>query len=230
MKWLKTQLRQGIFGTGWANALVCILLAVAVYIVSGIYDVLNHGPAVLFLKTPLDDLIPVLPPFVIPYDSLEPLVYLSLVLWLLFRTRVFQSAALSMIAAWLVSYTVYFFAQSVVARPLLPEQDIFTQMIRDVYASDQPFNDFPSLHTSLSTILALHWWRVDKRIGYPAAIWFTLVVLSTLFVKQHYVPDVIFGLALAFGVTWVFLRTIASRPTQVQLPGYIPRTEDLRKM
>ncbi len=211
MTWLKAQLRQGVFGTGWANAMVCILLAVGVYVVSGIYDVLNHGPAVLFLKTPLDDLIPVLPPFVIPYDSLRPLVYISLVLFLLFRTRIFQSAALAMIAAWFISYAFYFFAQSVVVRPLLAEQDIFTQMIRDVYATDQPFNDFPSLHTSLSTILALHWWRADKRIGYPVAIWCALIVLSTLFVKQHYIPDVILGLGLAFGVSWVFLQTVASR-------------------
>ncbi len=230
MNWLKSQLQQGIFGTGWANGVACLLLAVGVYVVSGIYDVLNHGPAVLFLKTPLDDLIPVLPPFIIPYDSLRPLVYVSLVFLLLFRTRLFQSAALSMIAAWLVSFAVYYFAQSVVVRPLLVEQDIFTQMIRDVYASDQPYNDFPSLHTSLSTILALHWWRVDRRVGYPVALWCALIVLSTLFVKQHYIADVIAGLALAFDISWVSLRWVVVREAGARVPDYIPRAQDLKKM
>ena len=205
MEWLKAQLRQGIFGTGWQTAGISILLAVGVYFTSIIYDLLNHGPAVIFMKTPLDDFIPVIPIFIIPYVSLRPFVYATLVILLLFRTRLFQSAALSMIAAWFVSYTFYFFAQSVMVRPLLVEQDILTQMIRDVYASDNPFNDFPSLHTSLSTILAIHWWRVDKRIGVPVAIWVALIVLSTVFVKQHYIPDVILGLLLAFGVSWVFL-------------------------
>ena len=154
MAWLGSRLREGIFGTGRLNAGICLLLAASVYFSSKVYTLLNHGPAVVFLKTPFDDFIPVVTPFVIPYVSLEPFVYASLVLFLLFRTRFFQSAALSIISAFWISFVFYFFLQSVVVRPLLPEQDWFTQMIRQVYAGDNPFNDFPSLHTSLSTILA----------------------------------------------------------------------------
>ena len=211
MEWLKAQLRQGIFGTGWVNAGISIVLAIGIYVTSEIYYALNHGPNVIFLRSPLDDLIPVVPPFVIPYVSLEPFIYASLVLLLLFRTRIFQSAALTMIAAWFVSYFFYFFLQSYIERPTLTGTDPLTQMIRDVYASDHPYNDFPSLHTSLSTILAIHWWRVGKRIGIPVAVWVALIVMSTVFVKQHYVADVIGGLLLAFGASWVFLKTVASR-------------------
>ncbi len=220
---LKAQWKQGIAGTGWGNALACVALAVGVYLTSKIYTLLNHGPYVLFLKTPLDDLIPVVKPFVIPYVSLEPFIYASLVLLLLFRTRLFQSATLSMIATWFVSYAFYFLLQSFVQRPTLVGDDMLTQMIRDVYAGDNAYNDFPSLHTSLSTILALHWWRVDKRIGIPVAIWVALIVLSTVFVKQHYVPDVLGGLALAFGTSWVLLRLVGSRTAQPLVPqGKLP--------
>lgn len=215
MSWLKAQWRQGVFGTGWRNAVLSILLAVGVYLTSKVYALLNHGPAVVFLKTPLDDLIPVVPPFVIPYVSLEPVIYATLVLLLLLRTRVFQSAALSMIGVWLISYLFYIFMQSVVVRPTLVGTDTLTQMIRDVYASDNPFNDFPSLHTSLSTTMAIHWWRVDKRIGAPVGIWVALIVLSTVFVKQHYVPDIAGGLIVAFGVSalvWRALSVYGKRP------------------
>lgn len=211
MEWLKAQLKQGIFGAGWVNAGISTLLAVGVYVTSEIYYALNHGPNVIFLKSPLDDLIPVVPPFVIPYVSLEPFIYATLVLFLLFRTRLFQSAALTMIAAWFVSYAFYFFLQSYIDRPTLTGTDTLTQMIRDVYASDNAYNDFPSLHTSLSTVLAIHWWRVDKRIGIPVAIWVALIVASTVFVKQHYLADVIGGLLLAFGASKVFLRIVANR-------------------
>jgi len=61
-------------------------------------------------------------------------------------------------------------------------------MIRTIYASDQPYNDFPSLHTSLSTIIALHWWRFDRRIGVPAAIWTALIVASTVLVNSTTSP------------------------------------------
>jgi membrane-associated phospholipid phosphatase len=211
MEGLKSQLQQGIFGTGWINAGISILLAVGIYFTSKIYAPLNHGPNVIFLKSPIDDLIPVIPPFVIPYVSLEPFIYATLVLFLLFRTRIFQSAALSLIAAWFVSYAFYFFLQSFIDRPTLTGTDTLTQMIRDVYTSDNAYNDFPSLHTSLSTILTIHWWRVDKRIGIPIAIWVVLIVASTVFVKQHYIADMIGGLLLAFGAAFFFLRQVVDR-------------------
>jgi membrane-associated phospholipid phosphatase len=205
---LKRYFGEGIFGTGWRNAAICIVLGVAVYFTNEIYALLNHGPAVLILRTPLDDALPVVRPFVIPYVSLNPLVYLTLIIFLLFRTRVFQSACLAMITAWFVSYLFYFFLQTEVIRPVLTGTDPYTRMIRDVYAGDNPFNDFPSLHTSISTILAIHWFQLDRRLGILAAIWTALIVASTVLIKQHYVADLIGGLLLAFAAAWFYLRRL----------------------
>lgn len=199
---------KGIFYTGWKKAGISILLAVGVFFTNEIYALLNHGPAVLNLQTPLDVALPVIPIFVIPYVSLNLFVYLTLVIFLLFRTRIFHSACLAMIAAWLISYGFYFFLQTEVIRPAPAGGDIFSQMIREVYAIDNPFNDFPSLHTSISTILAIHWFRMDRRIGMVVAVWTALIVASTVLIKQHYVADLIAGLALAFGVTWLVRRWI----------------------
>jgi membrane-associated phospholipid phosphatase len=209
---MKSRLRQlfgaGVFGTGWVNAVVCILLAVGVYLSNEIYAVLNHGPAVLHLQTPIDTALPVVPIFVVPYVSLNPFVYATLILFLLFRTRVFQSACLAVISAMLLSYGVYIVAQSEVIRPVLTGTDLFTRMIRDVYAGDNPFNCFPSLHTSVSTILAIHWLRVNRPLGILVAIWTALIVASTVLIKQHYVPDLVAGLALAFGLCWLYMRLL----------------------
>lgn len=194
---------RGIFRTGLINAGACIVLAAGVFVASKIYYPLNHGPAVLNLRTPLDVALPLIPLFVIPYVSLEPLIYFSLIVFLVFRTRIFQSAALSLIVAMLVSYAVYFFLQTEVVRPAVTGTDLLSRMVRDVYAGDNPYNDFPSLHTSLSTIIAIHWWRTDRRLGIVAAAWTALIVASTVFVKQHYVADVVSGLLLAWGVSWL---------------------------
>jgi membrane-associated phospholipid phosphatase len=206
MEKVKDVFGRGIFFTGRIRALVSILLGICVYLTNEVYDLLNHGPVVLRLQTALDRALPLVPLFVIPYVSLNPFVYASLVLFLLFRNRVFQSAALSMIGAWLVSYLFYFFLQTEVLRPTITAAGPLFDMIRAVYAGDQPFNDFPSLHTSISTILAIHWFRVDRRIGWPVAIWTALIVASTVFVKQHYMADLVAGLALAFGVTAIVTR------------------------
>lgn len=213
-KTLEPVFGRGIFGTGWKNALLSLLLAVGVYFTNEIYALLNHGPAVLNLQTPIDRALPLVPVFVIPYDSLNFYVYISLVLFLLLRNRLFQSAALSMIGAWLVSYLFYFFLQTEVIRPVVMGNGVFSRMVRDVYAGDSPFNDFPSLHTSISTILAIHWFRMDRRIGWPVAVWTALIVASTLLVKQHYLADLVSGLVLAFGMALLFTRLLLGRKTE----------------
>jgi membrane-associated phospholipid phosphatase len=206
---LREQLRLGIFGESPRSAIVTLVLGAVAIVASLFYDALNHGPYVLFLRTPLDDLIPVVGPFAVPYVSLRPFIYLSAVLFLLFRVRIYRSAAVSMTVVLIVSYAFYAFLQTYIDRPAIAGDDLFSRMIRDVYASDQPYNDFPSLHASLSTIFAIHWLRVDRRLGVPIAIWAALIVVSTVFVKQHYVPDVVAGVVLASVTSWWSLRRLA---------------------
>ena len=145
---------------------------------------------------------------------MNPYVYFTLVALLLLRTRIFQSAALAMLGAWLVSYGFYFFLQSEVIRPVLTGTDTLTRMILAVYAGDNPFNCFPSLHTSISTIMAVHWLRLDRRTGIPAALWTALIVASTVLIKQHYVADVLGGLAVAFVAVWVAGRLLPKEKVQ----------------
>ena len=211
MPWLRAQLRSGIFGEGRRGAAFTIAIGVVAIVTSLFYDSLNHGPYRLFLRTPIDDLIPVIGPFAVPYVSLRPFIYVSALLFLLFRARIYRSAALSMTVTLLISYGFYALLQSYIERPVLTGDDLFSRMIRDVYAGDQPYNDFPSLHASLSTIFAIHWWRVDRRIGMPVAMWAVLIVVSTVFVKQHYVADMVAGVLLAFVVSRVSLRLMAER-------------------
>ena len=222
---LRDLLRDGVFFTGWPAAALCVGLGVADYVASLGYDYLNHGPNRLFLRTPLDEALPVVPVFAVPYVSLEPFIYGSLVIFLLFRTRLFQSAVSSMIVTFLISYLFFAFLQTYVDRPALAGTDPFTQMIRGVYASDHPYNDFPSLHVSTSTIIAIHWWRFSRR-SWPLIVWAGLVAISTVMVKQHYVPDIAGGLVLAFGTSALFLkifRASTTPATRAPAAGLAPR-------
>ena len=204
------RLRRGLLGERPAAIVATLALLAVWYGTNLLYEPLNHGPNRIFLRTPLDEALPVVPVFVIPYVSLYGFVALSMLAFLAFRVRVFRSAAVAMIVTWLVSYTIYWLAQSYIDRPVLIGDDVFTRMVRNVYSGDQPYNDFPSLHTSLSTILAIHWWRVDRRIGLPVAIWVALIVASTVLIKQHYLADVAGGLVLAAVTSWASLRLLAT--------------------
>ncbi len=223
---LRTELRRGILFMGWKGAAFCIALGAADYVASLGYDYLNHGPYRLFLRSPIDQALPVVPLFVVPYVSLQPFIYGSLVVFLLFRARIFQSAVLSMIATFLVSYIFFAFLQTYVDRPVLTGDDLFSRMVRDVYAGDHPYNDFPSLHVSTSVIIAIHWWRLNRKYTWPLLIWAGLIAISTVMVKQHYVVDIAGGLILAFGTSWFFHRVIDSK-TEVANSAGRPRTMPL---
>jgi len=209
---LRTELRRGVFFIGWKGAAFCVALGVADYVASLGYDYLNHGPYRLFLRSPIDQALPVVPLFVVPYVSLQPFIYGSLVVFLLFRARIFQSAVLSMIVTFLVSYVFFALLQTYVDRPVLTGNDVFTVMVRGVYAGDHPFNDFPSLHVSTSTIIAIHWWRFSRRFTWPLIIWAALIAMSTVMIRQHYVADIAGGLVLAFGTSVFFLRLMDPGP------------------
>jgi membrane-associated phospholipid phosphatase len=219
---LRVELRRGVLFMGWKGAAFCVALGAADYVASLGYDYLNHGPYRLFLRSPIDQALPVVPLFVVPYVSLQPFICGSLVIFVLFRARLFQSAVLSMIATFLVSYVFFAFLQTYVDRPVLSGDDVLTTMVRDVYAGDHPFNDFPSLHVSTSAIIAIHWWRFGRNYTWPVLVWAGLIAISTVMVKQHYVVDIAGGLALAFGTSWFFLRTIGSQAEEAKRTGRAP--------
>ena len=170
-------------------------VSVAAYL---IYPLLNHGPDKIFLRTPLDRAIPLVPVMVIPYLSLIPLLIAAAVVFGLTDLRRFQEFALAVTLALLASYLVYALAQSYVIRPSPAGQDWLTAAVRHVYALDKPYNDFPSLHTALSAIIAVSWLRIHRRTGVIVTAWCALIIASTVLIHQHYLADIAGGLAVAW--------------------------------
>jgi protein-tyrosine phosphatase len=65
-------------------------------------------------------------------------------------------------------------------------------------AVDLPYNQFPSLHIALRTILADLYARHTRRAARVASdVWFSLIGASTLLTYQHHVADVAGGFLLA---------------------------------
>jgi membrane-associated phospholipid phosphatase len=208
---LRSWLGRGVFGTGRANAAIGFALAAATALAAPVYFVLNHGPPMMRMRTALDDSLPFLPVFVIPYNSLYAYIFASLAIFLVIRTKVFQSAAAAFILALGTSYGFYALLQTEVPRPALTGTDPFTEMVRGVYEADNPYNAFPSLHTALSSILAIHWARLGRWPGIAAWAWTSLIIASTVLIKQHYLPDLAAGLALAAGASWLSGRLFRGR-------------------
>ena len=83
---------------------------------------------------------------------------------------------------------------------VFPRDNIFTHMVGIIYASDTPTNLWPSIHVynSLGTMIAIH---RSKRFNKPAKAISDFIgvsiILSTLFIKQHSMYDVITAFIMA---------------------------------
>ncbi|MFA5163197.1 MAG: phosphatase PAP2 family protein [Patescibacteria group bacterium] len=63
---------------------------------------------------------------------------------------------------------------------------------------DNPRNCFPSLHVSLIflTLLSARLLGISKIMRYLFAIWGAVIMISVIFVKQHYLIDVLVGIIM----------------------------------
>lgn len=115
--------------------------------------------------------------------------------------RLMAAFALTMLVAcatYLV-FPVYF------ERPHLEVSSLHTWLLSLSYL-DKPYNHFPSLHVALSW-LAVFASQVSRPARTALAVVAVGISVSTIFVKQHYVADVVYGFALA-GLAWRAVRRL----------------------
>lgn len=104
----------------------------------------------------------------------------------------------------LTAYTTYLLFPVYFERPPLEVSSFDTWLLALEYL-DKPYNHFPSLHVALSW-LAVHASRASGRSRFGLGVLVTGISISTVFVKQHYVVDVLFGFALAWSA-WRLARS-----------------------
>jgi membrane-associated phospholipid phosphatase len=111
------------------------------------------------------------------------------------------------LAVWITAYVCFLVYPTVAPRPPEVVGDGFAVWgLRFLYDADPPYNCFPSLHVAHSFVSALTCYRLDRRLGHGALLCASLVAISTLFTKQHYIADVVGGIVLAFVAYVLILR------------------------
>lgn len=178
--------------------LIKLIWLLAILLLASGYFLLNKPRgSVHILETAVDDWIPLIPAFVFPYISLYALLALSLWRFGKADMGMFKLAALAVFLDLALSYLIYVFFQTEIERPVIAGSDVPSDVLRWVYSIDEPFNAFPSVHTSLSVLCALLWRKAGSNIRPIIALWAVLIIASTVLVKQHYIADVFGGVAVA---------------------------------
>lgn len=146
----------------------------------------------------LDALINLHPVWVFPYLSALP-IWLAALIWGTIRMdgRTYRIMAVAALITVTVGVTTYAVFPTYVIRPEITSQTFGSNLLRWVYAHDQPYNALPSSHVYLTLLCGLLWMRWKPRGRFIWLVGLLVICLSTLFTKQHYLLDVVCGALLA---------------------------------
>ena len=149
----------------------------------------------------LDDAIPFLEGFAIPYCFWFLLIVISLGFFLLYDVDSFKRLQVFIMITQAVAMLVYIVWPSVQdLRPtVFPRDNFLTHVMAFIYQFDTPTGVCPSLHVAYSLGMASCWCKCRK-----APVWWKFFVVlaavvisaATAFVKQHSVVDVFAALPL----------------------------------
>jgi len=144
-------------------------------------------------------------PFLPIFEYLYVLTYFMPVL-LIFSIRDY-SRYQRLVRAFLITlaaaYTTYLLYPVWFERPNLVVDSLHTWLLSIEYL-DRSYNNLPSLHVSLSW-LAVHAAQVSGRVRGGLAVVAIGISVSTIFVKQHYIVDVLSGFTIAW-IAWAMAR------------------------
>jgi len=148
---------------------------------------------------PLDGYIKLSPVWAVPY-LLSIYWWAGSIVWAAYKVEIkqFIQFFLCLSLTILLSYVVYLLFPTYVNRPHVEGADVFTKLIIFIYGNDRPYNVLPSNHTYTTLIISFFWSRwypKQKTLWILAAI---IVILSTLFTKQHAVLDLVAAIALVW--------------------------------
>ncbi|MCC6907102.1 MAG: phosphatase PAP2 family protein [Phycisphaerales bacterium] len=145
--------------------------------------------------------LPFIQPFIVPYMSIDALFLLAPFLC---RTRRELKIHGVRILAITAIAGVCFLLLPLQLADVRPDLTGVTGWSFELLKSfDRPFNMCPSLHVAYAIVL----WELYRRRagGWLLAvvnIWFVLIVVSVLFVRQHYLVDALAGASLAIGTLY----------------------------
>lgn len=172
------------------------------------FCILEQRPVASYhvIHTVFDDLIPFCEFFIIPYMLWFPYMLFT-VLYFIFRPgdrREYYQLTFNLMMGMTIFLVVsYLYPNMQQLRPyVFPRENIFTDAVRILYQKDTPTNILPSIHVFNS--LAMHMAITtseklqDKKAVRIASLCLTsLIILSTMFLKQHSVIDVCIGMTMA---------------------------------
>lgn len=165
-----------------------------------------------YVESKLDNYIPFLEIFVIPYILWFLYIAVTVLYLLFFSTKkdFYQCTAFLFIGMTicLIIYTIWPNAQNLRIESF-PRDNFLTDLVKMFYTCDTSTNVCPSIHVYNSIGAHIAIWRCEtlkkhKWVRYGSLLLMISICLSTMFIKQHSFIDFVCGVLLA-AVMYVFV-------------------------
>ncbi|MGI6577198.1 MAG: phosphatase PAP2 family protein [Eubacteriales bacterium] len=175
------------------------LVNVWFFLIEGEIRVPSH-----YMYSRFDDLIPFVPAFIVPYYiwylyQATPMIYFYFKSYESF-CKLMMFSVLSFTIANIV-YMIY--PNGIFLRPSVLPDNLFGNWVAFTYLKDSPVNSAPSLHVLMS--IATHvsiadYGSLRKRrwVVWSSFALMIIICMSTVFVKQHSIVDVIMGSGIGY--------------------------------
>jgi membrane-associated phospholipid phosphatase len=176
-----------------------------IWIIYGISHILTESlisPERCFtVHSKIDDLIPFCEIFIIPYVLWYLFVDLTVLYFAFYDVDIFKKLSKYIVIIQIISVAAYILLPTKQElRPLvMPRDNIFTDAVSFLYSIDTNTGVCPSIHVGYSIAVASAWLRykdAGKLWKIFAVLLAVSICLSTVFIKQHSVIDIVAAISV----------------------------------
>ena len=199
----------------WITYLLLAILQFSTYYLTQVinrdrflYDFTNHF---------IDDKVPFISSFVIFYIISYPFWIISPLIISKSSKRDYLNWVITAVILYVITFITYIIVPTTIIRPVVENNNIFDRLVNMIYSSDspdRPTNLFPSMHCWLSILCYLGVSKqknINRNYRISSLVLAILICLSTQFIKQHYIVDLISGVGLPIIVFYIVRRTNLSK-------------------
>lgn len=177
-----------------------------------VFRYLETSPRIGYVdvSSELDFYIPFCEVFIVPYLSW----FLFQAMWVVFVFIIDRKTYDQLTTMLMIGMTVFLVVSILVPtriglRPyFIPRNNLFVKWCLLLWKVDTPTNVWPSIHVFNTTALMMTLFTSDnpilkkKSVQFPVVFWCAMIILSTMFLKQHSIGDVLSALVLN-GISYV---------------------------
>lgn len=208
-----------------------ITTGIFLWVIYGIFFALDEriirpdNPRLHYIHTPLDDRIPFIEWFVFPYLYWIGLI---VIVWLIMLMKASDEeyihfCRLVMIGSYAILIFYLIWPTALSLRPEMIPDNLAGRLVSWIESTDSPTNVFPSLHVYISLCLydGITTCRALRgRRGLNLWVLFSilLIIISTVFIKQHSVLDLISG-GIAALISFLIFYAVPYFRTEKSSPG-----------